>query len=905
MIQRPIRLSDRKVYEPASLQVSLTTDSMPTAQMTLRADDEIGMHDILELFTNQGSAGLFRVISRALTYGDQISVSLAGAADTLSDDVYPGTQQIVGTASAVIGQVLAQQTTTRWQLGTCTATSTVKISTGYKDLWSMLEQVRSKLKRFVWTFDYTTTPWTLNLTELPNTLAAEFRIGRNVESASIDISDSEMCTRLYMTVTDPETGQSTFNVYNNATSQARYGIISKTADVSTDDAPDPAAYAAAILEERAEPVAFINIGGEDLHAITGDRFDKITLGSLCRATLPGFGTLTETVTGITWPNVLGEPERITVSLANNLKPFSESLHSMSSSSSGTARQVEKQQDELVRHQTNIDRSDTRLALWATEEQWDEMARQWTVSRKSQFELTSDQIQATVLETGSTAGVKQFDATHAYVYGEKCIYNNVLYRCSNQSGHTGDWSAADFEEVTPMQSQITQTRNQITAEVNRATGVESGLSGRLDVTATQVGLVVEETSGGNVIKAASITAAINENGSQAAINADKILLDGNTTLSGTMEIDNGLLWVKRSMTVGSSGGDTVAINNGKVTGSVDIRSSGYLTFIAHDQSGTPYYQMNGTVVGSMIKTAALDSTTNTLTLTKFNGDVINFSKATTARFSGSWNGAGVYSVTADPNGVTSLTVSPGLRLTGAGYASSFSAEMGSDQQFTSVERSSTGYLHQDGAYVGVYTNYSSGSYTGKIAQVPVSGYVDVSAAEIVSVTSASAAYSAAKKVNVTFTQDIGVKNPGGIDEVWASGRTASKVVDLTSVLDPVYQASISSTAQQIRPASGKIGLLGVNIPAVKLAAKPDTITSNGTYYASSDSLNGFTSVRVAITGHNTLHSNCTDNLTFKAASTAQTSQPTHMYAYVQGRYEDLGNGYWYVRSSYKATQAMYT
>lgn len=102
------------------------------------------------------------------------------------------------------------------------------------------------------------------------------------------------------------------------------------------------------------------------------------------------------------------------------------------------------------------------------------------------------------------------------------------------------------------------------------------------------------------------------------------------------------------------------------------------------------------------------------------DAGTFSRA--AKFSGAWNGSGTYSVTADPNGSTSLTVTPGLRLNGSG-TDTFTGEMLDDTASPTVQKSVTGYLHQNGGSMGVYTSYdsSTSSYSGIIASATISGY----------------------------------------------------------------------------------------------------------------------------------------------------------------------------------------
>lgn len=86
----------------------------------------------------------------------------------------------------------------------------------------------------------------------------------------------------------------------------------------------------------------------------------------------------------------------------------------------------------------------------------------------------------------------------------------------------------------LNSSITQTSSQITAEVNRASAAENSLSGRIQVNANKVALVVTEFDGGDVVNSASIVAGINDHsgqsGSYVKIKADTINLSGYVTAS---------------------------------------------------------------------------------------------------------------------------------------------------------------------------------------------------------------------------------------------------------------------------------------------------------------------------------------------------------------------------------------
>ena len=412
-VKNPTLWSTGQPVTVSALSLTMPVDDLPTARLS--TPDDVKMHDFVEIFTAQGSAGVFRVTDRAQTFGGLAECSLKGALDTLSDDLYAGTADITGTISAALTAILNQQTVPRWQLGNVCSAKTVKIANSYTDLLSLVNSVKSEVPSSRWVFDYTTTPWTLSLAQLDSTVVSEFRVGRNIESATVDMSDAEMCTKLYMTVST--SSNSTLHVYENATAQSEWGVICKTADVKAENCPDADAYGAQILAERAQPVAFITIDGEDLRAITGDDFDRITLGSHCRVILEDYaGRIDEVVTKIEWPDPIGEPNRIKVSLANNLKPFTEQLNLMKRTGAGTARKVEDQSKELVRHRADIDKDNERILLWATEEEWDEIAEEWEETGKSQLEITSAQIASKVSNSTYQSYIQQTANKIALVVG---------------------------------------------------------------------------------------------------------------------------------------------------------------------------------------------------------------------------------------------------------------------------------------------------------------------------------------------------------------------------------------------------------------------------------------------------------------------------------------------------------
>ena len=333
-------LTERGRLDDAGIAVDLTTDAVSKATITLPTKDALpAIHDLLELFTAYGSAGIFRVVSYSHSIGQNAILQLMGAMDTLSDNVYEQSADgdVSKAAAAWMNDILGRQKTALWQAGDCELNVSVKLRPNYQSLWTMLENVRKARNGYWWVADYTTTPWTLHLRRMPVTVDAEARIPRNISSAQISVTDDELCNRLYATYT-PAQGNSTLSVYENTTSQAAYGIREKCTDIKWTDIPDGmtlAEYAAALMEQHANPTASIQITGVDLHSLTGDAFDRIRLGSLCRAHLPGLpAPLAERVVKLSWPNAREEPENIRYSLSNVIEPITGGLNIMKKVASG-------------------------------------------------------------------------------------------------------------------------------------------------------------------------------------------------------------------------------------------------------------------------------------------------------------------------------------------------------------------------------------------------------------------------------------------------------------------------------------------------------------------------------------------------------------------------------------------
>lgn len=318
---------------PTSLTVTVSLREASTATMTLPTED-VQMHDMIELFSVRGSLGLYRVSDIEASPRKECSVTLRHAIDTLSDDVWAAQLDYDGTVAGFLADLLDQQTVVRWQLGICADTADWKKSgINYSRLSELLWELADDRRDYGFTFDFSTTPWTLNFVELPTAVGAEVRLSRNVESLQIRRSDADMANKLYMSVTNGT--QVTIQTYENQQSQALYGLIAKTADINVDDVPDPAAWAADFLARRASPGVQVTINGYELSRLTGETFDEMAVGKKCRVALPGIPeTLTETIVAVTYPDIYATPERVTVELNNHLEKFSETIASLKKRAGG-------------------------------------------------------------------------------------------------------------------------------------------------------------------------------------------------------------------------------------------------------------------------------------------------------------------------------------------------------------------------------------------------------------------------------------------------------------------------------------------------------------------------------------------------------------------------------------------
>ena len=363
------------ILHPTDGSLMLKMDGPSEATLTLEDKAEsIPMHGWVKIYNQLGFVGIFRRISRERDITTNNTYNLRHGIDILQDSVWDAEETYEGTTTQFLTALLNKQTqlvngVKPWVLGTCADASNVKKDINYDNLLDLFEGVTEQGGGYYFTYDQTSFPWTVNLVAKPSAVESEFRLNRNIERCRISDNDSELCTRLILNVNEmvddtalaQKTGktvkqnESVIRTYNNTAAQANYGIIVKTADIDvTQDTfpngpfPEADAWAQDFLNRRADPLLNIEIDGHVLKGITGFDWDDSKIATQVRVALPEYATaIAERCVSVNYTRLYGDPDRVTIGLANALPTFSSSMKSTqktvaqnSRGGRGSARQAE-------------------------------------------------------------------------------------------------------------------------------------------------------------------------------------------------------------------------------------------------------------------------------------------------------------------------------------------------------------------------------------------------------------------------------------------------------------------------------------------------------------------------------------------------------------------------------------
>ena len=348
---RPIRESITQTLTPLSY-----------ATMELPVGEEVPARSFVELYTANGSAGVFRVRAPQDAYGEDITVvELEHAIVEVGDWLILANLEGSYAASTAMQTVFSHYRGSHWQLGSVSAlTGTVNLQAGYSRILDVMLDIVAKCEGCMLSFDFSSHPWTVSVTQKGSSVAAEGRLGRNISSARISYDDTDLCTRAYYPIpsTNAQTGEVTHTWgYVDADTISTYGVSERAVYDENDlTAAECLATAQKYLDKYKRPKFSVQITGEELSARTGEALDTFVTGKLFRLALADYGvTVDENITVLSWEDVYGSPTAVDITLAEEETDTASYLHDLdvygSTVSSGDTKDVEQKVSKIYSSRT--------------------------------------------------------------------------------------------------------------------------------------------------------------------------------------------------------------------------------------------------------------------------------------------------------------------------------------------------------------------------------------------------------------------------------------------------------------------------------------------------------------------------------------------------------------------------
>ena len=497
MIQLP-RLLDSSLKEvkrlrPVQMSVNLEIVPLSTASMTLLKDDTVTARSFVEIYTSIGSVGIFRVRAPQESYGEEtITVECEHAITEVADYLIKEDYEKAMSAQTAMKTLFSHYKGKLWKLGSLTNLSgTVNVIASYNTVLEAMLAILDQQRDLMMTFDFTTSPWTINFTKKGTVVAAEGRLSRNVKSAKVTYDDSNLCTRVYA---DGLTGTKN-NVYGHidASTLSKYGVVEKTVSGS-DNKDDTTRAAKAFLNDNKEPKVSVEIDAADLSLITGESLDKFTLGKLFRLAIPDRGvTVEQHITSLSWDDVFNNEESIHVTLAAKKDTVLSFLHDVETGGGrggGSAnRKTDKNKKEYT---TRFEQTDRQIDLVAER---------------------SDKNGKILEQAGMSLNSK---GVLIYATNNK---NNIASKLKVEADRidslVSKTGVNKLGKSETLYSRITQTASSIKAEVSK----------KVDKTTYEAYVKVTAKSIESKVSAGNISSTINQTAQSVTIKASKIDLDG--------------------------------------------------------------------------------------------------------------------------------------------------------------------------------------------------------------------------------------------------------------------------------------------------------------------------------------------------------------------------------------------
>lgn len=353
MNQTNIVIYDRDMQKVAYLEnaydirYEMPLNALWNASFSLPAEDEKNAECktfyFVELFDGNERIELFRIVQSTTTRGidgTKTTYHCEHVLATLLDDVmfqYHTVGNLGYYTRNVIAYILSKQTTQRWQVGTVSFNRQFEYNWENDNLLAALFSVPKPFDgEYMWTFDTTSYPWSINLIEPASGVQAYIRYAVNMKGITRQEDHTELCTRLYCLGYGEGVNQLSIAEANNgipyidSDTQSQYGIVNKMFIDRRFQYPETLmARGQAILNEMKHPKITYEVEAAELYAITQDPIDKFVTGATVRVIDEDLGIdINARVINVSKNNVLGAPGDVTLEIANKTQDVSTSLADM-------------------------------------------------------------------------------------------------------------------------------------------------------------------------------------------------------------------------------------------------------------------------------------------------------------------------------------------------------------------------------------------------------------------------------------------------------------------------------------------------------------------------------------------------------------------------------------------------
>ena len=268
----------QRIVHPITVNITENIIPLSTAMMTLPRGDELPSRSYVELFTPYGSAGMFRVRAPHNSYGLNYSTAeMEHMIAEVGDYCVHAEYSEMMDARTAVSTVFSHYQGKHWKLGNISALSgTVALEAKYDSVLNAILGILDQKPECMMTFDFSTSPWTLNIVSKGTSVVAEGRLGRNVTTATVTYDDSELSTRVwYQLFTEDEEGNKTSAWYSrDADTIGKYGVIESRINTGSDMNPaEIEATVNAYIRDHKHPKTSVEIEERELFQITGERMD--------------------------------------------------------------------------------------------------------------------------------------------------------------------------------------------------------------------------------------------------------------------------------------------------------------------------------------------------------------------------------------------------------------------------------------------------------------------------------------------------------------------------------------------------------------------------------------------------------------------------------------------------------